>query len=364
MRAATGSRAGGRRPVGRLMRAAVLRAFGGPEGIQLRQWPEPVAGPDDVLVRVRAVSVNRTDVYAMMRTNIGRAIELPHIGGVDPAGEIVGLGDGVTDRLIGQRVVARPMIPCRTCRFCATGRESMCEHPSYIGIHRPGGFAEFVALPARALYKIPDGISWEVATATAHSVPIAIHLLRSVGAVGPGDVVLVVGAAGGLGMACIQVANVLGGRVIAAVAGQDKASAALAAGAEAALVYEPIDTFPERVRALSGTTGATVLIDNVGDAALWEPLVASLDRGGRILSCGSHAGGRVPLDLNLFYRQQLRLLSTAGTSDEEFRDALALVGDGLVRPVIHRVYPLAEIRDAFRALLDRANVGKVVVRVE
>lgn len=345
------------------MRAAVLRAFGGPEGIELETWPDPTPGPDEVLVRVRAVSVNRTDVYAMTRTNIGRAIELPHIGGVDPAGEIAALGADVGDRLIGQRVVARPMIPCRSCRFCSTDRESMCEGPAYVGIHRPGGFAELVALPARAVYPIPDGVSWEVATAMAHSVPIALHLLRTVGSVGSDDIVLVVGAAGGLGIACMQVAKVLGAQVIAAVAADEKASAALEAGADAAVVYEPIETFPDRVRTASGGRGATVLVDNVGDAALWKPLVASLDRGGRILSCGSHAGGRVDLDLNLFYRQQLRLLSTAGTSDAEFRDALALVADGRVRPVVHHVYPLTEIRDAFRALLDRANVGKVVVRV-
>lgn len=346
------------------MRAAVLREFGGPDGISVETWPDPVPGPDEVLVRVRAVSINRTDVYAMTRTNIGRRIELPHVGGVDPAGEIVGLGDDVRERSIGERVVTRPMIPCLACRFCDSGAESLCEGPAYVGIHRPGGFAELVALPARAVYPIPTGVSFEAAAAAAHSVPIALHLLCTVGAVGSADTVLVVGAAGGLGLACVQVATVAQARAIAAVADEAKAAAARSAGADAALTYEPLDTFADRVRALSGGAGATVLVDNVGDAALWDSLVASLDRGGRILSCGSHAGGHVPLDLNLFYRQQLRLLSTAGTTDEEFRDALRLVADGRVRPVIHRVFPLADIRDGFRALLDRANVGKIVVRVE
>lgn len=346
------------------MRAAVLRAFGGPEGISVEAWPDPVPAADEVLVRVRAVSVNRTDVYALTRTNIGRRLELPHVGGVDPAGEIVGLGSAVSDRSIGERVVARPMIPCRACRFCSSGAESLCEAPAYIGIHRPGGFAELVALPARSVYPIPDGVSYEHASATAHSVPIALHLLRTVGAVGPADTLLVVGAAGGLGIACLQVGRVLGARAIGAVADEAKAASALAAGADGALTYAPLDTFAERVRALSGGGGVTVLVDNVGDAALWESLVASLDRGGRILSCGSHAGGHVPLDLNLFYRQQLRLLSTAGTTDQEFRDALALVADGRVRPVINHVFPLTGIRDAFQALLDRANVGKIVIRVE
>lgn len=346
------------------MRAAILRSFGGPDGISVESWPDPVPGPDEVLLRVRAVSVNRTDVYAMTRTNIGRLIELPHLGGVDPAGEIVALGSRVAGRAIGERVVARPMIPCQACRFCLAGRESVCERPSYVGIHRPGGFAELVALPARAVYPIPDGVAFEAAAAAAHSVPIALHLLRSVGEVGPDDAVLVVGAAGGLGIACLQVARVLGARALGAVASEEKAAAVLEAGADLALTYAPLETFAERLRAATGGAGASVLVDNVGDATIWPALVASLDRAGRILSCGSHAGGRVEVDLNLFYRLQLRLLSTAGTTDQEFRDALQLLADGRIRPVIHRVFPLAEIGDAFRSLLDRSNVGKIVVRVQ
>jgi len=346
------------------MRAAVLRSFGGPDGISVESWPDPVPAADEVLVRVRAVAVNRTDVYAMTRTNIGRRVELPHVGGVDPAGEVVGLGSAATEWSVGDRVVARPMIPCQGCRFCHSGPESMCERPAYIGIHRPGGFAELVALPARALYEIPPDVSFEQASAMAHSVPIAVHLLRTVGGVGPADTVLVVGAGGGLGVACLQVARVLGARVIAAVGDQGKVSASIAAGADEALTYEPLDTFPDRIRSLSRNTGPTVLVDNIGDGRLWAALVASLDRGGRIVSCGSHAGGLVELDLNLFYRQQLSLLSTAGTSDEEFRDALRLVAEGHVRPIIHEVFPLDGIRAAFQVMLDRGNVGKLVIRVQ
>jgi NADPH:quinone reductase len=345
------------------MRAGVLHAFGGPEGLVIEEWPEPVPDDDEVLVRVRAVCVNRTDVYLMTRTNIGRRAELPHIGGVDPAGEVVGLGPRASGRRLGERVVARPMIPCLACRFCLAGQESVCERPQYVGVHRPGGFAEFVALPARALYPIPDGVSFESAAAMAHSIPVALHLLRAVGSVDAGDTVLVVGAAGGLGAACVQVARVLGARVLAAVSSREKVNAVLEAGADAALAYDPIGSLEVRVRQLSGGPGINVLVDNVGDPTLWDALVPSLDRGGRIISCGSHAGGRVTVDLNLFYRQQLRLISTAGTSDAEFREALDLVAAGRVRPLIHRAVPLSDLRSAFEELLARGNVGKIVIRV-
>lgn len=345
------------------MRAGVLRAFGGPEGLSVEEWPDPVPAGDEVLVRVRAVCVNRTDVNVMTRTNIGRRAELPHIGGVDPAGEVVGLGPRASGRALGERVVARPMIPCLDCRFCLGGQESVCERPEYVGVHRPGGFAELVALPARALYPIPEGVSFESAAATAHSVPIALHLLRAVGSVGPGDTVLVVGAAGGVGLACVLVAQALGARVLAAAASDEKVAAVLGAGAAAGMAYDPIESLADRVRALSGGPGISVLVDNVGDPALWDALVPSLDRGGRILSCGSHAGGRVTVDLNLFYSQQLRLLSTSGASDAEFREALDLVAAGRVRPLIHRAVPLSDLREAFAELLARRNIGKIVIRV-
>ena len=345
------------------MKAAVLRAFGGPDGLVIEELPEPVPSETEVLVRVRAVSVNRTDVHVMNRANIGRGTQLPHIGGVDPAGQVVRVGASVRELRPGQRVVARPMIPCLECRFCFTGRESVCEAPSYVGVHRPGGFAEFVALPARDLYPIPENLSFEEASASAHSVPIALHLLQTVGRLDSRDIALVVGAAGGLGAIIVQVASLLGSRVIAAGSNVHKLEPLRELGADHLVAYGDGGGLADDVRRLAGGTGASVAVDNIGSAELWPQVVASVDKGGRILSCGSHAGGIVTLDLNLFYRQQLRLISTAGTSHEEFLEAIQLVADGRVRPLIHRVVELHDIRAAFEEMIARRNVGKIVVRL-
>jgi NADPH:quinone reductase-like Zn-dependent oxidoreductase len=345
------------------MRAAVLEAFGGPDGLVLRDWPDPVPGPDEALVRVRTVCANRTDVHVMHRTNIGRNVRLPHIAGVDPAGEVVQVGADVSTLRVGQRVVARPMIPDLTCRFCLAGDEAACERPAYVGVHRQGGFAELVALPARDLYPIPDEVSDEEASALAHSLPITLHLLKTVGRVGETDRVLVIGAGGGTGLAAVQVAKVLGARVIASAASEAKLAIARRHGADEGVNYEPVEGFAERVRGVTDGLGVTVVVDNVGSAELWAEEVAALDRGGRILCCGAHAGGVVTLDLNAFYRSQLRLLATAGTSDAEFRDAIRLVAERRVAPVIDRTVPLEAIRDAFVDLIERRNIGKIVVRV-
>lgn len=345
------------------MRAAVLHAFGGPEGLSIDTLPDPVPGPGEVLVRVHAVCVNRTDVHVMERTNIGRGVTLPHIGGLDPAGVVVAHGREVADPPIGRRVVARPMIPCLECRFCTSGRESACERPAYIGVHRPGGFGELVALPARAVFPLPDGMDLATAAVSAHSVPIALHLLRSVAEIGPGDRVLVIGAAGGLGLAAVQIARHLGATVIGAVADRAKLDDVGPAGPDAVVEYADPATFTAAVRAATGGYGATVAVDNVGSAELWPHVVAALDKGARIVSCGAHAGGLVTLDMSYFYRLQLRFLATAGTSTEEFRDALALVASGAVRPVVAGVWSLDRIGDAFRELQARRNTGKVVVQV-
>jgi len=345
------------------MRAAVLREFGSPAGFRLEDWPDPVPGPGEVLVRVAAVCVNRTDVHVIERTNIGRTATVPHIGGLDPAGVVVAHGAGVDAPALGTRVVARPMIPCLACRFCSAGDESACERPVYIGVHRPGGFAELVALPARAVYPVPEGVDLVTAAAAAHSVAIVVHLVETVGSVGPGDRVLVIGAGGGLGMAAVRLARHLGADVIAVASTPTKLDAAVAAGARAGVSSADPVGLAERVRALTDGHGVTVAVDNVGDPDLWPEVVAALDKGGRILSCGAHAGGRVDLDLNLFYRMQLRLLSTAGTSAVEFRRGLALVASGDVLPEVHAVRPLAEITPAFEDLLARRNTGKIVLEL-
>jgi NADPH:quinone reductase-like Zn-dependent oxidoreductase len=345
------------------VRAAILREFGSPNGVVVESWPEPLAGPGEAVVRVRAVCVNRTDLHVINRTNIGRSATVPHIGGLDPAGEVVAVGVGVTNVAVGDNVVARPMIPCLDCRFCTSARESMCERPTYIGVHRAGGFAEFVALPARALYPLPTSVDIASAAAMAHSVPIGLHLLSTVGSVGPADTVLVIGAAGGLGSACVQIAHHLGARVLAASRGDVRTASVRALGADVVLNYEDPGTLTADVRRETGGTGATVAVDNIGDPSLWPHVVASLDKGGRVLSAGSHAGAIMPLDLPLFYRMQLRLLATAGFSDAEFRAALDLVASGAVTPVVHAEYPLERIRDALVDLAERRNVGKLVIRV-
>lgn len=345
------------------MRAAVLRAFGGPEGLVVETVPDPVAGSGEVVVRVGTVCVNRTDIHVMERTNIGRSIQLPHIGGLDPAGVVVAHGEGVTHPPLGTPVVARPMIPCQSCRFCVSGAESMCERPAYVGVHRPGGFAELVALPARGVFPIPAGMDAEAASIAAHSVPIALHLLEGVGGVGPADRVLVVGAAGGLGLACVQIARHLGAQVIGAVAQKDKLLGLADGGPDAIVTYSDPPSLTTQVRDLTDGLGVTVVVDNVGSAELWPHVIGCLDKGGRVLTCGAHAGGLVTLDISAFYRLQLRLLATAGTTTDEFRRALDLVAAGTVRPVRHGVWPLDDIADAFEELLGRKNTGKIVVRI-
>lgn len=344
------------------MQAAVLRRRGAPDGIDLEELERPVPAPDELLLRVEAVCANRTDLHVIEGTKIGRAATLPHVGGVDPAGIVVEAARDGSGPVAGTRVVARPLIPCLACRFCAADRERLCERPAYVGVHRPGGFAEYVGLPSRAVFALPDGLDAVTASASAHSIPLAIELLEEVGRVGPADVVVVVGAGGGLGLAVVGFARHLGATVVAVAGDERRLAAARAAGAAAAVSSASPSGLADRIRAAAGGRGATVAVDNVGDAALWPEVVAALDKGGRILSCGAHAGGRLELDLALFYRMQLSLLASSGTTAAGFRRALELAASGAVRPGIDSVRPLSGIRGAFEDLLARRTVGRIVLR--
>jgi NADPH:quinone reductase-like Zn-dependent oxidoreductase len=187
--------------------------------------------------------------------------------------------------------------------------------------------------------------------------------LRAVGTVGPGDRVLVIGAAGGLGLAAMQIARHLGATVIGAVADRAKLDGLERFQPDAVVDYADPAAMTAAVRAATDGRGVSVAVDNVGSPELWPHVVASVDKHGRIVSCGAHAGGIVSLDMSYFYRMQLRFLATAGTTAQEFRDALALVADGTVGPVASAIRPLDAIAESFGDLQARRNVGKIVVQV-
>ena len=224
------------------MKAMVIREFGPPDVMRLEDIPTPTPGPDEVLIRVHAVSVNRTLDLAVRAGTYAVPAALPHILGVDPSGVVAAVGPGVTTRKVGDRVVTRQILRPGT----ATAG------PAILGVHAWGGYAEYVKVPATATHPIPDGLDFVVATVVARHAPTALSMLRDVAKLAAGEWILVMGASGGLGIAGIQVAKSLGANVIAAAGADDRVRAAVDLGADAGINYHAQDLTAEARRLTAG----------------------------------------------------------------------------------------------------------------
>jgi NADPH:quinone reductase-like Zn-dependent oxidoreductase len=332
------------------MKAMVMRAYGPPDVLRLEEVPTPVPGPGEVLIRVHAVTVNRTLDLVVRAGEYARKPALPHVLGVDPTGTIEAVGPGVTERKPGDRVVSSLVVKPATAEA----------GPVMLGVHLWGGYAEFVVVPAAITSIVPDGLDFATAAVVARHGPLAFRLLGGEGQVEAGQWVLVMGAAGGLGSAGVQAAKSMGARVIGAAGGDDRVRTGLELGADAGINYRTQDLTAEVMR-ITGGRGVDVVFENMGDAELFPKALASLARYGRMVTAGAHAGRMVPLDLHHLYLNGLRIIGSTRQTPADVDHALAVAADGRFRVLIDRVMPLSEAVRAHEIVAARESAGKVVL---
>jgi NADPH:quinone reductase len=334
------------------VKAIVLRTFGPPEVLRLEEVPAPEAGPGEVLIRVHAVSVNRTLDLAVRAGSYAMPVTLPHVMGVDPSGVVAAVGPGVSARRVGDRVTTMQLIR----------PPSAASGPVILGVHAWGGYAEYVKVPAEITHPIPDGVDFVTATVVARHAPVALSLLRDQARLAAGDWVLVMGASGGLGAAGVQAAKSLGARVIAAAGADERVRAAVELGADAGVNYRSQDLTAE-VRRITGGHGADVVFENIADAELFPKAFASLARGGRLVTAGAHGGGTVPLDVRHLYLNAITVIGSVGRiTPADLELGLRAAADGRYRVLVDRVLPLSEAALAHRIVAERSGVGKVVLQ--
>ncbi|HRK63278.1 MAG TPA: zinc-binding dehydrogenase, partial [Terricaulis sp.] len=299
-----------------------------------------------VVIEVHAVSVNRTLDLVVRAGRYAKPIALPHILGVDPSGIVVEVGEGVTERKVGDRVITLPW------------RKDPRAPSDSVGIQYPGGYAEYVKLPAHATTIVPDGVDFPTATLIARHAPAAYTQVRAA-ALKEGEWALVMGAAGGLGSSVIQVAKNLGAKVIAAAGADDRCSAALELGADAAVNYRTQDLTAEVLRHTGA--GADVVFENIGDPTLFSKALLAMARHGRMVTSGAHGGGKVELDVNRLYLYQLSILGRLGANNKDAELALDDAAAGKFKVLIDRVMPLKEAPEAHRLVDSRTSIGKVIL---
>ncbi len=341
------------------MKACQLIAHGQPGYFELREVQSPALAPSEVMVRVRACGLNRLDLW-LEEAGLPMPIQLPRTPGGEVAGEIYACGANVGGWRVGDRVAVQSNLTCGQCEYCRRGEDSFCLKSELLGVQRDGGFAEFVAVPARALVPLPREVDFETAAALTLAGSTAMHMLTDRAQVRPNDWVLVIGAASGVGSAAIQIARGLGARVIATGSTASKRELALKLGAEASVDSASPD-WPAEVRGLTGKRGVDLVVEHVGGEGLVRAFEC-LARGGTVVTCGATAGRDVTLPLwSLFVKQQ-RLVGSYSRNRADFIATLEWAADGRLKPVVDRVFSLEETPLAFAALRARQVLGKLLIR--
>lgn len=341
-----------------MMRAAFFREHGPIENLEYGKLAEPVAGPDEVLVRVRASALNHLDLW--VRQGIpGLTLSLPHIGCSDIAGEIAAVGEAVSEWREGEHVIINPNIWCGQCEMCQAGEESLCESFGIIGEHAAGGAAEYIAVPARNLYRIPPEYPFEQAAAAPLVWMTAWRALMGQGHLQAGQSVLILGAGGGVASAAIQIAKAAGATVFAASRSEEKLAAASRLGADHGLRSD--GQFSRDIWKLTDKRGVDLVLENVG-AATWEQSVRSLAKRGRLVTYGATAGPMVELDVRRLFWRQYAIIGSTMANTREFITVMDLIfQERRFQPVVDRVFPLSEIQAAHRYLASGEQFGKVVL---
>ncbi|MET3845320.1 zinc-binding dehydrogenase [Bradyrhizobium sp. OAE829] len=335
------------------MKAAVLERRGA-EGVSWRDFPDPATAPGESVLKVAASSLNRVDLY--MRDNgAGITHILPQVMGVEAAGEIVEAepGSGLKP---GMKAVLFSEAFCNTCRYCLAGDQPLCENVKIMGEHRHGGFAEYIAMPSRCFLPLPDDADLVAAGALMTGHLTAWRMLFGKKTLQPGESVLIVGIGGGVAVACLQLAKLVGARVFVTSSSDAKIERAITLGASGGVNYQK-DRVSNAILQMSNG-GVDMVIDSVGEAS-WGESLRSLRRGGRLVTCGATTGSNPPADLQRVFIRQLEIYGSTGGSLTEFRQLLDVFNRGLVKPVIDATFDMAEIRAAFDHLASGAQFGKV-----
>ncbi len=342
------------------MRAAVFSRTGGPEVLGYEQVPTPSIASGEVLIAVESVSVNQT-LDLQIRSGVSRrGVRLPHVLGVDPAGSVVEVGEGVDRLAPGDRVAVTSAIWCGECEACKTGKQEDCSSTEHIGVHRWGGYAEYVVVPEANAHQIPPSLAFDEASVILRHAPTAWNLLKTKAELRSGEALLVMGASGGLGSIGVQLGRLLGATVIAGAGTAARAAAAVALGADHGVAYRE-ESLAERVLDVTNGRGVDVVFENVGDPTLWADVMVSMAHRARLVTAGAHAGGQVEVDLHRLYRKRLRMIGGAGHRRTDIDQCLEMASTGQLSANIATRLPLSRAAHAHRLAERRALNGKILL---
>ena len=344
------------------MRGLTISAHGGLDRIEFRDdLPTPSLTSDtQVRVRVAAAALNHLDLFVVGGLPNVRIVP-PWILGSDAMGTVDLVGDAVTGLDVGDRVLINPGLSDRTCTYCLAGEQPLCPRFGILGEHVPGTMTEYVVVPAANVRRVAADTDPAEGAALTLSTLTAWRMLVTRARLLAGEHVLIWGIGGGVALACLQIAKLLGAYVTVTSGSDEKLARARALGADDTINHRGVD-IGRAMRERTGKRGVNVVVDSVGEAT-WSQSLGALGRGGRLVTCGATSGPMVTTDVRRLFWYQWSILGSTMGNDAEFDVVVEEFRAGRLRPPIDRVYPLEEGRDAFARMREGRQFGKLVLRI-
>lgn len=324
------------------MKAALIVKHGDRSNVVVGEHPKPTLLPGEVIISVKACGLNHLDIF-VRRGIPGRHLELPHISGGDVAGVVAEIAPDVANVQVGDRVLIDPLV-----------------NNQALGEDFTGGLAEFVSVPAKNCIPLPDDVSFEDAAALPIAYGTAYRMLVNRGQLKLGETILILGASGGVGTAAVQIAKLAGATVIAAAGSDEKLEKLKELGADYLINYNK-DDFSKETWRITGKKGVDVVVDYTGKDT-WPKSIRATKVGGRILTCGATTGFEAVTDLRYVWTRELSLIGSNAWERKDLEQLIALVRSKKLIPVIDRVLPIEEIREAHRVIEEREIFGKVIIK--
>jgi NADPH:quinone reductase-like Zn-dependent oxidoreductase len=342
------------------MKTVLFRQHGGPEVLEYTDFPTPEPKAGEALIRLHAASLNRMDV--LVRNGWpGLKLELPHINGADGAGNIAALGEGATGFKVGDRVVINPNLGCGQCEFCKEGRDNLCRNWHLLGETIRGTYAEYVTIPVRQLYKLPANFDYHHAAAAALVYQTAWHSLVKRGNLRPGEILLIVGAGGGVNTASVQIGKYIGAQVIVVGSDSEKLKKAESIGADILVDRSKEEDWAKAVFLATNKRGVDVVVDNVGTTF---PLsFRAARKGGRILTVGNSGGPTFEIDNRFIFSKHLSLIGSTMSTLADFTEVMDLIVAGKLKPIMDKTFPLKDAAAAQGRLWKAEHFGKITLDI-
>ncbi len=339
--------------------------------LKVKEIDDPKPKSNEVVFKIKAAALNYNDIWGMRGQPV--AVPLPHVSGSDAAGEVIAVGEEVTNIKVGDRVASHSNMSCRVCKACTDGREFDCTKRAIWGFQTGptwGAFSEITHLPEVNVVKIPDGVSYDDAAAASMTLLTSWHMLVGRAKIKPGQTVLIMGGGSGVGSFGIQIAKLYGCTVIATASG-DKLDKCLQLGADFAVDHRKEDwskevfkISKEIAKSTGGVPGIDVSFDHIGQTH-WNQQLTLLKYGATLVSCGATTGYDAKTDLrHVFFKGTNILGSTQGTR-AELEDGFYWMGKGKIKAVVDSIYSFENAAEAHTKMLTGKGLfGKILMKPE